>query len=352
MARPSLADLNIKPMCPTVIGSSSFPGWYAYFQDQVKAHPDQFGIEDLDEAWSDAVRIALTDQVRCGIELVSDGEMGRVDFNLGFYDYLSGVEAQPAPRRLGVPAHDQRGKYICVAPLSAPRGLGTLAEFNHLHQLTNMPIKMPVPGPFTLAGRLDGAGIYPDRQGVTEALIPIVNAELKNLVAAGCSFIQMDEPSFAVYPDYPEKFIDMINRTLEGVEGAYISMHMCFGNFRARAVAHRSYRPLFPALLEARVDQFALEFGSREMSEIDLLKPICDSGKSVAVGIVDVKNLWVETKELLVDRIHTSLRYAPPEALHFTPDCGFSQTARYAELGKMHNLAQAVAAVRTELNIA
>ena len=74
---------------------------------------------------------------------------------------------------------------------------------------------------------------------------------------------------------------------------------MCFGNFRARAVAERSYRPLFPGLLDAKVDQLALEFASREMAEIDLLKVIADAGKSIAVGLVDVKNLWIERWTLL-----------------------------------------------------
>ncbi|MCL4560893.1 MAG: cobalamin-independent methionine synthase II family protein [Chloroflexi bacterium] len=346
MSHPTLKELGLEPLCPTVIGSAAFPGWYAYFQSEVEQHPERFGPDDLREAWADAVRIAVGDEVRAGIELVTDGEMGRVDFNLGFYDYLSGLHPQPPQRKLGTPAHDQRGKYTCIEPLGAPIGLGTLNEFRHLKGLTNLPIKMPVPGPFTLAGRLEGGEVYPDRRAVTEALIPIINAEMKALAAAGCRFIQMDEPSYAVHPEDPNEFVDFINRTLEGVEGVFIGMHMCFGNYRARAVGHRSYAPLFPGLLRANVDQFALEFASREMAEIELLEPIVAAGKSVAVGLVDVKNLWVEPVELITERIRTCLRYAPAEALHITPDCGFSQTARYAALGKMQNLARAWVSMR------
>ncbi|MGE5221949.1 MAG: methionine synthase [Omnitrophica WOR_2 bacterium] len=351
MAHLSLPDLGIKPLCPTVIGSAAFPGWYAYFQSEVERHPERFGPDDLREAWSDAVRIALEDQVRSGIELVTDGEMGRVDFNLGFYDYLSGIQALPARRKLGAPAHDQRGKYLCLEPIGAPEGLGAVAEYCHLKELTDLPVKMPVPGPFTLAGRLEGGDVYPDRRAVTEALIAIVNAELKSLVEQGCRFIQLDEPSFAVHPENPDEFVDIINRTLDGLDGVYISMHMCFGNFRARAVANRTYAPLFPGLLSARVDQFALEFASRELSEIELLKIITQAGKSVAVGLVDVKNLWIEPAELIADRIRTCLSYAPPEALHITPDCGFSQTARYAAVVKMQNLSHAAKMMRKELKI-
>ena len=346
MARPTLEDLCLKPLTPTVIGSSAFPGWYAYFQDQVNAHPAQFGPADREEALLDAVRIAVQDMENAGIELVTDGEMSRVDFNLGFYDYLQGITPLPVPRMLGVPAHDQRGKYRCVEELSAQEGLGTVQELKRLQQIATRPIKMPVPGPFTLSGRIEGGNVYATREEVTEALIPIINAELKALVANGCQFIQLDEPSFAVYPRNPGRFVEIINRTLDGVDGAYISMHMCFGNFRARAVAHRSYAPLFPGILDANVDQYALEFASREMSEIELISQIVERGKSVAVGLVDVKNLWVEPVELIEERIRTCLKYAPPEALHVTPDCGFSQTARYAAVNKMKNLAAAAVRVR------
>ncbi len=351
MPLTSLVDLGLKPLCPTVIGSSAFPGWFAYFQDEVKSHPERFGPEDRAEALQDAVRIALDDQARAGIELVSDGEMSRVDFNLGFYDYLSGLQALPTPRKLGAPAHDQRGKYLCVSKLAAPQGLGTREEYRRLRAITDLPIKMPVPGPFTLAGRIEGGTVYPDRRAVTESLIPVINEELCMLVAEGCRFIQMDEPSFAVHPGNPEEFVDIINRTIENVEPAFISMHMCFGNFRARAVGHRSYQPLFPGLLKANVDQLALEFASREMAEIELLKPITDAGKSVAVGLVDVKNLWVEPVDLIVDRLRTCLKVAPAEMLHVTSDCGYSQTARYAAVQKMTNMCRAVALVRKEFNM-
>lgn len=346
MSRPTLQDLGLKPLCPTVIGSSAFPGWYQYFQEQVSAWPEDFGLADLQEALEDATLIAVQDQARAGIELVSDGEMGRVDFNLGFYDYLQGIVAQPIPRRLGVPAHDQRGKYTCITELTAPKGLGTLAEYRTLKAMTDLPVKMPVPGPFTLAGRIDGGKVYADRMAVTRALTELINQEIKMLVAEGCRFIQLDEPSFACHPDDPNSFVQIINEVLEGVEEAYVSMHMCFGNFRARAVAQRSYRALFPGLLRANVDQLALEFASREMAEIDLLKEIADAGKSIAVGLVDIKNLWIEPVDLIEERIRTCLQYAPAEALHITADCGYSQTARYAAVGKMKNMAQAVRNMR------
>ena len=339
-------QMGLKPLCPTVNGSSAFPGWYAHFLEQSALYPEKFGPGDLAEVLQDATRLAVFDQLEAGIEMVSDGEMGRVDFNLGFYDYLRGIEPQQAERNWGAPAHDQRGKYTCVEPLSAPEGLGTVAEFRRLKKLTATPTKMPIPGPFTLAGRLDGGAVYTDRNAVTKALTPIINQEIRQLIQEGCKFIQIDEPSFACHPAEPSNFIDMINATVESVEGILVGLHMCFGNFRARAVAQRSYQPLFPALLSAHVDQFSLEFASREMAEIELLRTITDAGKSVAVGLVDVKNLWIEPVDFLVERIRICLKHAPADLLHICPDCGFSQTARYAAVGKMKNMASAVREVR------
>jgi 5-methyltetrahydropteroyltriglutamate--homocysteine methyltransferase len=340
--------MSALPLIPaTVIGSWSFPGWYAYFCEQVRLRPEEFGAEDREEAVRDAVRLAVEDQLRAGAELITDGEMRRVDFNLGFYDYLAGLEALPPARRWGAPAHDQRSRYRAVAPLAAPRGLGLVEEHRRLRQLTAAPAKVPVPGPFTLAGCIDGGEVYRGRREVTEALLPIVNQEMKDLVREGVTFLQLDEPSFACRPDAPEEFLDIIARTVEGVE-ATVSMHMCFGNFRGRAVGRRSYRPLFPHLGRARVGQLALEFASREMAEVELAAQI-PAPMGLAAGLVDVKNTWVEPPELVAERLRLVLKYIEPERVHVTPDCGFSQTARYVAVRKLASMVEGVRMVRREL---
>src|SRR5262249_22279574 len=162
--------------------------------------------DDRDEAARDAVRLAVDDQLRAGADLITDGEMQRVDFNLGFYDYLDGLKALPPARLWGPPSHDQRSRYRAVAPLTAPDGLGIVAEYRRLRTITSAAVKMPVPGPFTLAGCIDGGEVYRDRRAITEALLPIVNKEMKDLVSAGVTFLQLDEPSFACRPDAPEEF--------------------------------------------------------------------------------------------------------------------------------------------------
>src|SRR5205823_2324472 len=99
--------------------------------------PEQFGPDDRAEAVGDAVRLAIDDQLRTGADIITDGEMQRVDFNLGFYDYLEGLQPLPNARQWGPPAHDQRSRYRCVAPLKAPRGLGLVEEYRRLRQNTD-----------------------------------------------------------------------------------------------------------------------------------------------------------------------------------------------------------------------
>jgi 5-methyltetrahydropteroyltriglutamate--homocysteine methyltransferase len=336
------------PLLPaTVIGSWSFPGWYAKFCADAVSQPDLFGPDDRDEAVRDAVRLAVDDQLRAGADLITDGEMQRVDFNLGFYDYLTGIRPLPQARRWGPPAHDQRSKYLCVAPLQAPKGLGLVEEYRRLRSITTAPVKVPVPGPYTLAGCLQDGDIYRDRREITAALLPLINRELKDLAAAGMEFLQLDEPSFACHPNQPEEFLDVIARTVAGVS-VPVSMHLCFGNYRGRAVGHRSYRPLFPHLARAAVQQLALEFASREMAEIDLAREIRPP-MSLAVGLVDVKNTWIEPPELIAERLRLVLKYIEPERVHVTPDCGFSQTARFIAQKKLASMVEGVRLVRKEL---
>ena len=170
---------------------------------------------------------------------------------------------------------------------------------------------------------------------------------MRALVKEGVTFLQLDEPSFACHPDRPEQFLDIIARTVEGIT-VPVSLHMCFGNYRGRAVGQRSYRPLFPHLARARVQQLALEFASREMAEVELAAEI-KPPMGLAAGLVDVKNTWIEPPELVAERLRQVLRHIEPERVHVTPDCGFSQTARFIAARKLKNMADAVRSVRREV---
>ncbi len=348
-----------RPLRTTVIGSYPFPGWLEF----ACQHLDQFGEADRAELQEDAVIVAIHDQVAAGLDVITDGEQTRLDFNLSFFGFLEGVELeQSLTRRFGPPGHDQRGKHRITGELRAPRGLGVVDEWKRLQRLfqsaipesqSAISLKASVPGPYTLSGRLLPDGEYPDRFDIAEALLPIVRDELIALVEAGCPEIAVDEPSMSCYAhrEDPLRFVDIFNRTVEPVVGkCRLSTHACFGNYKARAVGMRTYKPMFPAFLEVRVDEMHLEMASREFAEIEIIEQIAER-MDVAVGVVDVKSYYIETPEDVADRVRLCLKFATPERLSFAPDCGLSQTARWAARLKLMNMVAGVKRVREELQI-
>lgn len=339
-----------QPLRTTVIGSYPLPGWLEF----AAAHLDRFGSDDLREMQEDAVTVAVHDQVAAGLDVITDGEQTRLDFNLSFYGYLEGIALESAPpRRFGPPAHDQRGRHAVSGELLAPRGLGVVEEFERLRRLapSGPVLKASIPGPYTLSGRLIPNARYPDRYALTEALLPLVRAELLQLVLAGCREITVDEPSMSCYAgrEEPARLVDIFNRTVEPVSGrCRISTHLCFGNYKARAVGPRRYAPMFPAFLDLHADEIHLEMASREFAELELIAEIA-ARKDVAVGIIDVKSYYIETPEDVAARVKACLRYAGPERLSLAPDCGLSQTARWAARAKLRNLVEGVRLVRRDL---
>jgi 5-methyltetrahydropteroyltriglutamate--homocysteine methyltransferase len=341
-----------RPLRTTVIGSYPFPSWLELASQQL----DRFGINEIVELQEDAVIVAIHDQVEAGLDVITDGEQSRLDFNLSFYGYLQGIQPNERPLRVfGPPAHDQRGKHTIVGELTAPRGLGVVEEYERLKRLApkGFTLKASVPGPYTLSGRLTPNQQYPDRYAVTEALIPIVCAELEALVQAGCEEITVDEPSMScyAYKEDTRRFVDIFNRTVGTVFGkTHLSTHLCFGNFKARAVGPRQYAPMFPDFLDLNVDEIHLEMASREFAEIEIIEQIAEV-KDVAVGIVDVKSYYIETPKDIAHRVYTCLKYAPATRLSFAPDCGLSQTARWAAKLKLQNMVKGVEIVRQELDL-
>jgi 5-methyltetrahydropteroyltriglutamate--homocysteine methyltransferase len=341
-----------KPLRTTVIGSYPFPSWLEFASQQL----NQFGLNEIAELQDDAVIVAIHDQVEAGLDVITDGEQSRLDFNLSFYGYLQGIQANERPLRVfGPPAHDQRGKHEVVAEISAPNGLGAVSEYQRLLRLapSGPVLKASVPGPYTLSGRLVPNKLYPDRYALTEALVPLVRAELEALVKAGCTEITVDEPSMScyAYKEDTKRFVDIFNRTVAPVVGkSHLSTHLCFGNFKARAVGPRQYAPMFPDFLGLNVDEIHLEMASREFSELELIAELARV-KNVAVGIVDVKSYHIETPQDIANRVRRCLKYAPAERLSFAPDCGLSQTARWASRQKLKNMVAGVKIVRQELGL-
>jgi 5-methyltetrahydropteroyltriglutamate--homocysteine methyltransferase len=234
--------------------------------------------------------------------------------------------------------------------------LGALEEFRRLQLLApeGPTLKASLPGPYTLAGRLIPNDEYSDRYAITEALLPLVQQELVRLVDAGCTELTVDEPSMSCYAhrEDPRRFVDIFNRTVEPVvRRCRLSTHLCFGNYKGRAVGLRRYAPMFPAFLDLNVHALHLEMASREFAEIEIIGQIAER-MDVSVGIIDVKSYYVETIDDVSERVRLCLRYAPAERLSFAPDCGLSQTARWAARQKLNNLVAGVERVRRERGLA
>lgn len=344
--------MNERPLRTTVIGSYPLPGWLEF----ASSHLNQFGPDDLAEMLDDAVAVAVKDQLDAGLDVISDGEQTRLDFNLSFYGFLSGISAAPqASRRFGPPGHDQRGKYEVSGRLDAPRGLGTVEDFTRLKRIApcGPVLKASVPGPFTLSGRLIPNELYHDRYALTDALIPIVRRELEALIEGGCKEICVDEPSMSCYAyrEDPVRLVDIFRRAVEGLRGrCRLSTHLCFGNYKGRVAAPRHYAPMFPAFLGLPVDEMHFEMASREFAELGLIAPVAER-MDVAVGIIDVKSYYIEDSEEVARRVRNCLRFAPAERLSFAPDCGFSQTARWAARRKLKAMVDGVKVVRRELGV-
>ena len=345
--------MKSQPLRTSVIGSYPFPGWLEF----ASRHLTEFGSGDIAEMQDDAARVAIGDQLDAGLDVITDGEQTRFDFNLSFYGFISGIAMEPAsPRRFGPPAHDQRGKHEIVGELRAPRGLGVVEELLRLRRLApeGVRLKVSVPGPYTLSGRLSPNAEYADRYAITEALLPIVRKEIEDLVAAGAEEICVDEPSMSCYGYHEDtrRFVDIFNRTVEaGFGTARICTHLCFGNFKGHPVGYRKYAPLFPAFLELHADEVHVEMANREYAELDVIGEMAKR-YDVAVGVIDVKSYHIESVEEIAQAVRACLKYGPAERLVFAPDCGLSQTARWAAKKKLANMVEGVQVVKRELGIA
>lgn len=333
--------MSDQELLTSVVGSHAHPGWFDHAI--AAAERGEFGTADLEELLDDGVELAIRDQERAGIDVITDGEMRRAGFfTAEFYRHVTGLRALPPSRRLGVAAHDALPRYAVEIAIQAPNGLGVVDEFTKARRLTDRPFKVTLPGPFTLSGRLlNGSGeLYPTRVAAAEAFVPILRDEIRGLVDAGASMIQVDEPSAAIHPSSGADFAALVNEAVAPARGrARLGAHLCFGNFLGRPLAPRTYRPILEAMLGFEVDELVLEYANREMSEVDVLRDIADAGRDVAVGVIDVKNSYVETADDVARRTMIVLDAGVPSAqLTLVPDCGFSQTPRHLAVAKMRSL--------------
>jgi 5-methyltetrahydropteroyltriglutamate--homocysteine methyltransferase len=344
------------PLLPTtVVGSHALPSWLFLVREAQEA--GRLGPVDLQEAYDDAVRIAIRDQIEAGLDVISDGEMRRVTFIRGCYSRLSGLEPQPIPRRLGPLNYDSHCPYQVVGRVEAPQGLGIVDEFRFARAHADRPLRVAVPGPMTLLMPLRRGGPYATEETLVADLVTVVNRELRALVEAGCDFIQVDEPNYVmtagkhrIVKAGPGPMLEALRAALTGVRVGKLALHVCFGNAHNNSFATpRRYGPLFPQLLDTPVQQFVLEYANREMAEIELWS-VHPSDREVAVGVVDVKAFRVESAEEVAARARLALKHLPPERLWLVPDCGLWETPRWVAVSKLRSLVEAARLLRRELS--
>lgn len=337
---------TLPPLAVTVTGSWARPTWYSRFSKELAASPDAFGEADREELLRDAIRLVVDDQIRAGAHQVTDGHLQRDELFAVICDRITGLERVSPRRKLGPTSPDRQTRFACTAGMTAPQGLGILEEYNRLTELTKSPIKVTMPGPYALADHINGGKLYRDRDAVAEALMPIVNKELRALVDAGAEALQVDEVFSACKPDKVDGFLWFVQRTVAGAR-AHVGLRLGFGDDGALPFGPRIYKPLMSQISKLAVQQVVLEFGGREMAEVELLAEI-KPPMTVAVGLLDVHSTWVEPSELLADRIRAVLKYVDPHNVQVGPDGGFAQAARHIACAKLTNLAEGSAIVRKE----
>jgi len=335
------------PLLPVkVVGSHGAPSWLWVVREALEQ--GKLGPSDIEETLKDAVNIAIQDMTEAGVDILSDGEFFRADFTWNFHDRIKGLEKIPLERRLGYPGPDQLDVFRCVEPLTVPNGYGLVAEVEYLKTRTSKPFITALQSPVTQAFRIHPGTVYKNKGELAWALVPYINQELKAAVAAGARHVQFDEPAFWTMPGGYTEWVDLYNTCVEGVN-ATIEVHFCFGNFRGRpATSDRSYAGIAPLLPKLNVDVIHMEFANRCMWEVELWAEH-GGDKILNAGVIDVKGRSVEPPEVVADRIRTLLKYVKPEKLWLSPDCGFSQTARWLAVEKLKSLVAAAKMVRKEL---
>lgn len=341
----------LPPLYTHVVGSHGFPGWFWTALDKIKA--GDYGQTDVNETFDDATQLAIRDQEQAGLDVICDGEMRRFFFVQTFYGRMDGLELIEPLRKTGLYAYDSVPRYRPLRRITVPRGLGTVDDFKYLRTQTTRPVKATCPGPITLSIHVQtrpGDAYNADRLALCWDLVPAVNAELRALVQAGAQWLQIDEPSAAIVPGQIDEYVKMFNACVEGVR-AKISYHVCFGNLMSRPRGKRSYRWMFPALQQARCDQFVFEYANREMAEIDLWKEV-GVDREVACGVVDVKSFHLEAPEEVAERLELCARHIPLERLSAVPDCGFFPVPRWLAAEKLRRLVAGTRLARRRLGVA
>jgi 5-methyltetrahydropteroyltriglutamate--homocysteine methyltransferase len=296
----------------------------------------------LEAAQDDATLLAIRDQERAGLDIVTDGEMRRESYSNRFATALEGVDIDNPGTALDRSGHPNpvpriAGKVRRKHPVEAD-------DVKFLRANTTRTIKITVPGPFTMSQQAQN-DFYKDEEEMVLDYAAAVNAEIKDLFAAGADIVQIDEPYMQARPEKARKYgLKAFNAALDGVKGT-TAVHICFGY---AAVIHQ--RPegysFLPEFADTPVQQVSIETAQSGLDCSILVKL---PGKTVILGVLDLSDMSVEAPETVAARIRRALPYVSPERIVVAPDCGLKYLPRDVAFGKMRAMVEGASIVRNEL---
>jgi 5-methyltetrahydropteroyltriglutamate--homocysteine methyltransferase len=334
----------------TLVGSYPQPEWLIDKNKLITSSPPRVRMkevwrhsgEELIAAQDDAVQLTVRDMERAGIDILTDGEMRRESYFNEFANALGGLDLDNPGEvlsRLGNPTLVPK----VIGPIERAAPV-LVRDVEYLRSQTERPIKVTVPGPFTMT-RLVVDDYYHDEEALTTAYAEAVNAELKDLEAAGADVIQLDEPYLQSNAEEAKSNgVSAINRALEGIKSTK-AIHLCFGY--AYVVKEKPSGYSFLAELEdSHADQISVE-----AAEPGLDPTIFESlpSKTIILGALNMADETREMPEIVADRIRAALEHVTPDRLVIAPDCGMKYLPRDVAFGKLKSLAGGAALVRAEI---
>ena len=335
----------------SVVGSYPQPEWLVDRERLLQRLPPRVRARDLwripgeflNQAQDDATILAIRDQERAGVDIITDGENRRESYSNRMANALSGIDR----RRFGE-VRGRTGRTTQVPLVTGPIRRTKPVEVRNVEFLrsqTRRTIKMTLPGPFTMAQQAVNE-YYPDDQSLAMGFAEAVNEEIKDLFAAGADIVQLDEPWLESRVEQAGSYaVKVINRALDGVTGT-TAIHVCFGYAAVvRNKPKRAYSVL-AELAQTSADQISIEAAQ---PRLDLTSLRVLSGKTVVVGILDLNDPDVEEPSQLAQRIRAVLEVIPPDRLIVAPDCGMKYLPRNVAFGKLQSMVQAAELVRAEL---
>jgi 5-methyltetrahydropteroyltriglutamate--homocysteine methyltransferase len=334
----------------TLVGSYAQPDWLIDREKLAKRFPPRVRAlelwrvapEHLAQAQNDATLLAIHEQERAGLDIITDGEMRRESYSNRFATALEGVDIDNPGTALDRSGH----------PNPVPRVTGKIRrkhpveveDVKFLRANTDRMIKMTVPGPFTMSQQAQN-DFYKKPEEMALDYAAAVNAEIKDLFAAGADIVQVDEPYMQARPEKAREYgLKALNRALEGVTGT-TAVHICFGY---AAIIHErpSGYSFLPEFANSPVKQVSIETAQSSL-DCSVLQKL--PGKTILLGVLDLSDKKVETPETVAGRIRRALPHIPAERLIIAPDCGLKYLPRETAFGKMKAMVEGAAIVRREI---